>query len=159
MLLITFLRIYVGYKWVTAGWGKLIDGFDASGFLHGAINKSSGDYPVVQDWWASFLQHGVIPKVEFFNILIPMGEFLVGLGLIFGTFTTIAALMGLVMNSSFLLSGASSISVHMLLIEVLIITAATNGGKIGLDRFLLPYLSTLFSKKNKGSTNTNNQTT
>jgi hypothetical protein len=34
------IRLYVGYQWMTAGWHKLVDGFDASGFLKGAIAKA-----------------------------------------------------------------------------------------------------------------------
>lgn len=149
MWLITFLRIYVGYQWVTAGWGKLTGGFDAGGFLNGAIAKATGDHPAVQGWWAAFLENAALPGVKFFNILIPLGEFLVGLGLIFGTFVTFAALMGLVMNAAFLLSGTVSTNVQLLLMEVLIVAAAANGGKIGLDRWVLPYLRNMFTGKNK----------
>ena len=34
------IRLYVGYQWLTAGWGKIVNGFDASGFLKGAIAKA-----------------------------------------------------------------------------------------------------------------------
>ncbi|MBT2293760.1 DoxX family protein [Paenibacillus albidus] len=147
MFLLTIVRIYVGYKWLTAGWHKLTGGFDASGFLKGAIAKSVGEDATVQAWWGSFLQHAALPGADFFNFLIPTGEFLVGLGLILGTFTTFAALMGLVMNTAFLLSGTVSTNVQMLLLEVLIIVSAANAGKIGLDNWVLPYLRHFFSPK------------
>nr|WP_270618862.1 DoxX family membrane protein [Paenibacillus macerans] len=83
----------------------------------------------------------------FFNVLVPYGEFLVGLGLILGTFTTFAALMGLVMNAAFLFSGTVSTNAQMLLLEVLVVVAAANAGKIGLDYYVLPYLRKLFGKK------------
>ncbi len=40
-ILLTLVRLYVGWKWLTAGWGKLTasKAFDASGFLQGAIAK------------------------------------------------------------------------------------------------------------------------
>ncbi|NMO97437.1 DoxX family protein [Paenibacillus lemnae] len=146
MWLLTVIRIYVGYQWLTAGWHKMTGGFDAQGFLQGAIGKAAGDHPAVQGWWAAFLEGAALPGVKFFNVLIPYGEFLVGLGLILGTFTTFAALMGLVMNAAFLLSGTVSTNVQLLLMEVLIIVAAANAGKIGFDRFLLPYLRGLFRR-------------
>ncbi|QCT01450.1 DoxX family protein [Paenibacillus algicola] len=149
MWMLTIIRVYIGYQWLTAGWHKLVGGFNAQGFLQGAIGKAAGDHPAVQSWWAAFLEHGAMPAVKFFNILIPLGEFLVGLGLILGTFTTFAALMGLVMNAAFLLSGTVSTNVQMLLMEVLIIVAAANAGKIGLDRFLIPYLRGLFRRGGK----------
>ncbi|WP_106768869.1 DoxX family protein [Paenibacillus faecalis] len=146
MWLLTVIRIYIGYEWLVAGWHKLTGGFDAAGFLQGAIANSTGEHPAVQGWWAAFLEHVAMPGVEFFNVLVPLGEFLVGLGLILGTFTTFAALMGLVMNAAFLLSGTVSTNVQMLLLEVLIIVAAANAGKIGLDRYVLPYLRKWFNK-------------
>ncbi|MEO3946511.1 DoxX family protein [Gorillibacterium sp. CAU 1737] len=147
MVLLTIIRVYVGYQWIEAGWHKLTGGFDASGFLNGAIAKSVGENPTVQSWWASFLEHAALPNVSFFNVLVPYGEFLVGLGLILGTFTTFAALMGLVMNASYLLSGTVSTNVQLLLMEVLIIVAAANAGKVGLDRWVLSYLRSLIGKK------------
>ena len=35
--ILTVLRLYLGYEWLTAGFHKLTGGFDASGFLKGAI--------------------------------------------------------------------------------------------------------------------------
>ncbi|AIQ45398.1 Crp/Fnr family transcriptional regulator [Paenibacillus sp. FSL R7-0273] len=151
MLLLTVVRIYVGYQWLEAGWHKLTGGFDASGFLKGAIAKSVGEDATVQAWWGSFLQHAALPNVNFFNLLVPAGEFLVGLGLILGTFTTFAALMGLVMNAAYLLSGTVSTNVQLLLLEVIIIVSAANAGAIGLDRWVLGYLRSLFHKKDKSA--------
>ncbi|MUG25886.1 DoxX family membrane protein, partial [Paenibacillus macerans] len=93
------------------------------------------------------LEHFALPNVGLFNVLVPYGEFLVGLGLILGTFTTFAALMGLVMNAAFLFSGTVSTNAQMLLLEVLVVVAAANAGKIGLDYYVLPYLRKLFGKK------------
>lgn len=158
MWFLTFIRIYLGYQWIEAGWHKLTGGFDAAGFLTGAIAKSTGEHPAVQGWWAAFLQHFALPNVDVFNILIPCGEFLVGLGLILGTFTTFAALMGLVMNAAFLFSGTVSTNAQMLLLEVLVIVAAANAGKIGLDYYVLPYLRKLFHKGTRTDAGTPKQT-
>ncbi len=38
------IRIYLGYSWLTGGLGKLTGGgFDASGFLQGAVAQAGGD--------------------------------------------------------------------------------------------------------------------
>lgn len=146
MWVLTMIRIWVGYKWLTAGWSKLTGGFDASGFIKGAIAKSAGEHPPVQGWWAAFLEHAALPGVKFFNIIVPLGEFLVGLGLILGTFTTFAALMGLVMNFAYLFSGSISTN-GQLLLEFLLILSAANAGKIGLDRWLMPLLKRKFGRQ------------
>jgi thiosulfate dehydrogenase (quinone) large subunit len=57
----------LGYLWFKAGWGKVTDGFDATGFLQGAIEKATGEHPAVQSWWAAFLEGFALPNVELFN--------------------------------------------------------------------------------------------
>lgn len=147
MWLLTILRIYVGYTWLTAGWHKIVGGFDASGFLKGAIAKSTGENPAVQGWWASFLENVALPGVNFFNIAVSFGEFLVGLGLILGAFTTFATLMAVLMNMSYLLSGTVSVNAQLLLMEFIILAAGANAGRIGLDYYILPYIRKLFGWK------------
>lgn len=141
------LRLYLGYAWLTAGWGKVTGDFDASGFLKGAIAKASGDHPAVQGWWASFLEAFALPNSGLFSFLVAWGELLVGLGLILGCFTTFAALMGMVMNFAFLFSGTISTNAQMVLLTIFIVVAGANAGRIGADRYVLPYLRKLFTKE------------
>src|SRR5574342_264789 len=129
------LRIFLGYQWMTAGFHKISGGFDASGFLQGAVaNPVKGPDGVVYGWWASFLEHFALPHADLFNVLIPWGELLVGLGLILGCLTTAAAFFGVVMNFSFLLSGTVSHNPTDILMGVFILIAGYNAGKYGLDR-------------------------
>src|SRR4051812_34068724 len=101
--ILTVIRIYLGYSWITSGYHKLTGGFDASGFLKGAIaNPVKGpDGSLVYPWYVNFLKHFALPNVDIFNTLVPIGEFLVGLGLLLGCLTTAAMFFGLVMNFSF----------------------------------------------------------
>ena len=136
--LFVVLRVYVGWEWLTSGWGKITNGFDAGGFLQNAINSTSGEHATVQGFWGDVLHHFALPNVDFFNALIPWGELLVGLGLIFGCLTTFAALMGAVMNFAYLFSGTVSTNPYLLLLEMLILVAGLNAGRIGLDYWLKP---------------------
>lgn len=145
--LLLVMRLYLGWAWLTAGWEKLIGGFDATGYLQGAIQQATGDNPVVQGWWAAFLEGLALPYVGLFNFLVPIGEFLVGLALILGTFTTFAALMGMVMNAAFLFSGTISTNPQMVLVTVFILVAGSNAGKIGLDRKIIPYIRHIVMKR------------
>lgn len=46
--LLLLIRLYLGYSWLTSGWGKLSGGFDASGFLKGAVaNPVKGTTPQI----------------------------------------------------------------------------------------------------------------
>ncbi|WP_139491961.1 DoxX family protein [Brevibacillus dissolubilis] len=150
--LLTALRLYLGWTWMQAGWGKIAGGgFDASGFLHGAIEKASGDHPSVQSWWAGFINGFALPNVDLFNFLVPWGEFLVGVGLLLGSFTTFAVLMGLVMNFSYMFSGTTSTNPQMVIFGLFILVAGYNAGKIGIDRWLVPmYRKALGRKAGQG---------
>jgi len=145
--LLTIVRLYLGWLWFQAGFKKVTGDFDASGFLQGAVKKASGDNPAVQPWWSDFLTGVAIPNVGFFNQLVPWGEFLVGIGLLLGTFTTLAVLMGAVMNFAYLFSGAISSNPQMILMEVLLLVAGFNAAKIGLDGWIIPFFRRKFTMK------------
>lgn len=134
---LTILRLWLGYQWLTAGFGKITGGFASEGFLTNALTLATGDHPAVAGWWAAFLENVAIPNAELFDVLIPYGEFLVGLGLLVGALTRSAAFFGLVMNLSFLLSGTVSTNPTMLIASVLILVAGYNAGKLGVDGFFL----------------------
>lgn len=145
--LLLILRLYLGYKWLTSGWGKITGGgFNASGFLQGAVANASGENPTVQPWWGSFLEAVAIPNANLFTYLVMWGEVLVGIALILGIFTTFAALMGAIMNFAFLFSGTVSVNPQMLLWTIFILVAGYNAGRFGLDRYIFPFFRQRFSR-------------
>src|SRR5690625_4401296 len=137
---LAFIRIYLGYTWLTAGLGKALGGFDASGFIQGAIAGAAGENPTVQGWWATFLEIFALPNAGLFSFMVAWGEVLVGLALILGIFTNFAALMGITMNFAFLFSGTVSTNAQMVLLTFFLLVAGFNAGKIGLDRWVIPFL-------------------
>lgn len=137
---LALIRIYIGYAWLSAGIGKITGGFDASGFLQGAIASAGGDHPAVQGWWAAFLEHVALPNAGLFTFLVMWGEVLVGIALILGIFTNFAALMGITMNFAFLFSGTVSTNAQMVLLTIFLLVAGYNAGRYGLDRWVLPFL-------------------
>jgi thiosulfate dehydrogenase (quinone) large subunit len=147
--ILTVIRIYLGYAWMTAGWGKITGGFDAAGFLKGATGNPvvGPDGGVVFGTYVSFLKGVALPNVELFNVLVPWGEFLVGLGLLLGCLTTAAMFFGLVMNFSFLMAGTVSHNPTDILMGVIILTAGFNAGRFGLDYYVVPFLRKTFNKK------------
>lgn len=66
--ILTLIRLYLGYSWLTAGWGKLTGGFDASGFLKGVIaNPVKGpDGNIVYSMYVSFLKGFALPNYRYF---------------------------------------------------------------------------------------------
>jgi thiosulfate dehydrogenase (quinone) large subunit len=77
-------------------------------------------------------------------VMIPLGEFLVGLGLILGALTTAAIFFGLMMNFMFMFAGTVSTNPWYTLLGMVILVAGANAGRFGLDRYVLPYLRNLF---------------
>lgn len=65
-----------------------------------------------------------------------------GLGLIFGCLTGIAAFFGTLMNFSFMMAGSTSSNPMMFGLTIFIILAWKNSGWWGLDRYVLPALGT-----------------
>ena len=144
------VRLYVGWQWLEAGWGKLHNiawvgdkaGTALGGFIQGALAKASGPHPDVQSWYAWFLQHAVLPNVATWGTVVAYGEFLVGLGLILGVFTGIAAFFGAFMNLNFLLAGTVSINPVIGVLALGLVMAWKVAGYYGIDRWLLPMLGT-----------------
>ena len=144
------LRLYVGYEWLQAGleklhsaaWTGLQAGTALSGFVNGALAKSSGAHPDVQIWYTWFLQHVVLPNAAFWSYLVSWGETLVGIALILGLFTGIAAFFGSFMNVNYLLAGAVSTNPILFAVATWLVLAWKTAGWWGLDRWMLPALGT-----------------
>jgi thiosulfate dehydrogenase [quinone] large subunit len=100
------VRVYLGYLWLMEGIGKVTEGGwigqgaggAVKGFAQGAMAQTTGEHPQVTQWYASFLENVVIPNATLFSYLVTFGEILVGLALILGMFTGIAAFFGAFMN-------------------------------------------------------------
>lgn len=147
------IRLYVGYEWLLAGWGKIINpawvganaGTALKGFLDNAISLTTGAHPAVQAWYAAFLKFAILPIVGFWSYVVAFGEVLVGLGLILGVFTGIAAFFGIFMNMNYLLAGSLSTNPILLILSVLLVLAWKTAGWWGLDRWVLIDLGTPWS--------------
>lgn len=144
------LRLYLGWEWLSAGWEKLTGvawtgtkaGTALTGFVQGALTKASGSHPDVQGGYAWFLQNAVLPHAVLWSYLVSWGEFLVGVGLILGIFTGIAAFFGGFMNANYLMAGTVSTNPILFIIAAGIILAWKTAGWWGLDRWVLPALGT-----------------
>ena len=156
------VRVYVGWQWLVAGVDKLtgysIDvgtfgkhtgdswiftshpGAALSGFLNGAIAQTTGAHPAVQGWYGWFLQNIAMPITPGLSYVVTFGEILVGLGLIIGVLTGIAAFFGLFMNLNFLLAGA--VSINPIIGGLALFLAWRVAGYYGGDRWVLPLLGT-----------------
>ena len=139
------IRICVGYQWVMAGWSKLENpmwlgksaGFAIKNFIDHALLQNAGGGQYMPTWYSYFIQHVVLRHPVFFSYLVAYGEILVGVALILGLFTGIAALFGIFMNANYLFAGSISINPIMIVLELILILAWRTAGWVGLDRFIL----------------------
>jgi thiosulfate dehydrogenase (quinone) large subunit len=147
------LRVYLGWIWLTSGLNKLGSpawtgenaGAAITGFVQGALELAGGERPAVQGWYAWFLETVVLPNARLWSFMVTFGEVLVGIGLIVGVFTGIAAFFGSIMNASYLLAGTVGVNPVMFAIATLLVLAWKIAGWWGLDRWILPALGTPWS--------------
>lgn len=143
------IRLFVGFEWLTAGWDKLTGsgwvtdgGAGLLGFWKNAVAvPAAGHAPISFEWYRGFIQLLIDNHAEtWFAWLITFGEIAVGLGLLVGCLTGIAAFFGASMNMSFLLAGSASTNPVLFAFEVGLMLAWKVAGYYGLDRYLLPRL-------------------
>lgn len=135
---LTFIRLYLGYTWLMAGWEKAFGGFDAGGYLQGVVANEAvmTQYPT----YHAFIENIAVPNADLFSFMVAWGELLVGLGLLLGIFTTAAAFFGITMNFAFMFAGTISSNPWMVLLTIFILAAGANAGRFGGDRWVIPYL-------------------
>lgn len=158
------VRLYAGYEWFTAGFEKLtgtsinittfgqkagaswISGPTAgkamAGFVKGALAQTGGAHASVQGWYGSFLQTFVLPHTLLWSYLITFGELAIGLGLIVGLLTGIAAFFGVFANLNYILAGTISTNPILGFLGLFLVLAWRIAGYYGLDRYALPLLGT-----------------
>lgn len=145
----TVLRIWLGVQWVEGGIEKFANGFDATGFLKGALAKATGEHPAVAVWYADFLKGFAIPNVHLFNAIIPIGELLIGVALIVGLVTVPALIAGAFMNLNFMLAGTTSTNPVLYTATMILLFAGAGAYYFGLDRFAIPYLKKVIKRGEK----------
>ena len=144
-------RIYVGYAWLTSGIGKLSNpawtqtGEALKGFWEraAAIPDAPARPLIAFDWYRGFLQSMIdAGAYTWFSKVVYIGEILIGVALILGLFTGIAAFFGGFMNWNFMMAGSASTNPVLFTLSILLVLAWKTAGWWGLDRFVLPALGT-----------------
>ncbi|MFC6718027.1 DoxX family protein [Natrialbaceae archaeon GCM10025810] len=130
------VRLIVGYWFLHAGWGKFAfvagEPFDASGYLANAESPIAWLFQlVVETPWL----------LEFTNATIPLGEFLIGLGLVLGALVRLAAFFGGVLMVLFYLGNADwtngYVNGDLLGLLMFVILGVFAAGRIlGVDAYL-----------------------
>ncbi|WP_265109057.1 DoxX family protein [Halosolutus halophilus] len=130
------VRLIVGYWFLTSGWGKFAfvagEPFNAAGYLQNA------ESPIA---WLFEIVAGTPWLLEFTNVMIPLGEFLIGLGLVLGALVRLAAFFGGVLMTLFYLGNADwahgYVNGDLMGLMLFVIVGVFAAGRIlGVDAYL-----------------------
>ena len=143
-------RVWLGWQWIEAGEHKITDpawmqtGDALKGFWERALAVSPAGKPVIAiDWYRAFIQALYDAEAyTWFAKVIAVSEVLIGVALIVGLFTGLAAFGGSLMNWAFVMAGTASTNMLLFGVTVPIILAWKVAGWYGLDRWALQWIGT-----------------
>ncbi len=151
------VRVWLGLQWFAAGWSHAsFYNFDNGSWIHNGGSALKGYWDralavpvggkgalITYDWYYDFIKMlDTGGHYEWFAWMVTFGEMAIGLGLIFGCLTGVAAFFGTIMNFSFELAGTTSTNPVLFGTAIFIILAWRTAGWWGLDRYVLPALGT-----------------
>jgi thiosulfate dehydrogenase [quinone] large subunit len=159
------IRLFLGFSWLDAGWHKFSGGgwLDGGSSLRGywenaAALPEQGRPPITYEWYRDFINVLLNGGHEsWMAYVITFGEIAVGIGLLVGALTGVAAFFGALMNMSFLLAGSASTNPVLFTLAIGLILAWRVAGYYGVDRYLLPMLGApwrpgaVFRRNNEGT--------
>src|SRR6267378_1846664 len=149
---VALLRVVVGAWFIKAVWTKVSFGVAAGvipypmvsprfiAFHPKRVAEFAAGNPI--GWYRDFLQTTVLPHAELFATLQTIGEVVVGVGLLLGVMTRLAAAVGLFLALNFGLANQwmsfGQQGFHLLLVVSMAIFLVTGAGRVwGLDGWLL----------------------
>jgi thiosulfate dehydrogenase (quinone) large subunit len=142
-------RLWLGYQWLDSGGHKITDpGWMQSGdalkaFWERALAAPGGKPVITIDWYRAFIQALYDAQAyTWFAKVVAISEVLIGLALVVGLFTGLAAFGGSLMNWAFVMAGTASTNMLLFGVTVPIILAWKVAGWYGLDRWALQWLGT-----------------
>ena len=137
----TAMRVWLGVMWIQAGSAKLW-GAEAAGFIHnngaGVAGFATHGTPAYS-WWGSFLHSFVVPNAGAIGVLVAVGEFAIGVALVAGLFTRIAALGSLALLFTYVMSGTASVCAFYAAIAIVILVMWRTASWIGADGLISAY--------------------
>lgn len=144
-IFIVILRIYLGIQWLLSGWGKVQDGWLVSPDYLVAGSSASPIGPDAVGWYKAFMEAVVMQFPLFFQRIVVMSEFAIGISLTFGILSVLGALGSIGMNINFFLSGTGNMWFFMSSFPCL----ANSGQVLGADYYLLPLIKKVIWRRPK----------
>ena len=135
------MRVWLGIMWIQAGWAKLW-GAENGAFLHhngaGVAGFAAHGAPAYT-WWGSFLHSFVVPNSGWIGILVAVAELAIGIALVLGIFTRLAALGSLALLFTYVMSGTASVCAFYALFAIVVLVMWKTSSWIGVDGLVANY--------------------
>lgn len=130
------LRLFIGIGWIRAGLEKVTEQAWTDGAaLIDFVDEQIGNGEVVFPLYRSFLENVITPNATAVGWLVMIGQLLIGVAILTGTFTNLSLLLGLTMNLNFLLAGRIDPSAFYIIIQSVLFVSMT-GAILGVDSLL-----------------------
>jgi thiosulfate dehydrogenase [quinone] large subunit len=137
----TAARVWLGVMWIQAGAAKLW-GAESSAFMHhngaGVAGFAAHGKPAYT-WWGSFLHSFVVPNAGWIAVTVAVAEFAIGIALVAGFFTRVAALGSLALLFTYVMSGTASVCAFYALFAIVILTMWRTASWLGVDGAIASY--------------------
>jgi thiosulfate dehydrogenase [quinone] large subunit len=149
------VRLWLGYQWLNAGYQKIWGsekmafwyggGAGVFGFAKAGVAANSTPYGAVgYGWWAAFLHNFIMPNASWIARLISISECAIGIGLILGLFTGVAAFAAVALNFTYMMTGSAGVNPFYAVLGIGLVLAWRNAGLLGLDAFVIRRLDSPF---------------
>jgi thiosulfate dehydrogenase [quinone] large subunit len=137
----TAMRIWLGIMWIQAGVAK-IWGAENPAFMHNGGSGVAGfaaHGAAAYSWWGSFLHSFVVPNSGWIGVVVAIAEFSIGVALVLGLFTPLAALGSLALLFTYVMSGTASVCAFYALFAVVILATWKTSSMFGIDGVISGY--------------------
>ena len=133
-ILFSLARVVFGILWMKSGIDKLSGGFGVEGLVPVVLYNT--DSP---QWYKQLFDSIVGPYASWFDIIIPWGEVLIGVGLLVGLFIIPALIVAVFLHVNYLLADMIYTYPTDVMCSVILLTGKRFTSYISLDRWILRY--------------------
>ena len=137
----TAARVWLGIMWLQAGVSK-IWGAESPAFMHNGgagVAGFAGHGTPAYSWWGSFMHSFVVPNAGWIAVSVALAEFAIGVLLVAGLFTRVAALASLGLLFTYVMSGTASVCAFYALFAIVLLVMWRTASYIGADGLISGY--------------------
>jgi thiosulfate dehydrogenase [quinone] large subunit len=141
-------RVYLGWQWLDSGRQRVTTGEWMYGgqalranWVHVVADPGSGGTAMTTGWYRDLIRYMLDNGwYDWCGKVIAVSEVVIGLALVLGLLTGIAAFIGSLLTFSIVLAGVTSANPLVFIVALGVMAAWKVAGYIGLDAFVLPKL-------------------